>query len=51
MSVAREYSAVNQEMPKEYWDYDELEITWRFSHKIPLFTYTHFVVAKTIMKL
>lgn len=28
VSVSREYSNVNQNMPKSYWDYDELEITW-----------------------
>lgn len=28
ISIAREYANVNQEMPKSYWDYDELEICW-----------------------
>jgi casein kinase II subunit alpha len=27
-SIAREYANVNNEMPRKYWDYDELEITW-----------------------
>ncbi|KAJ3372183.1 Casein kinase II subunit alpha [Kappamyces sp. JEL0680] len=27
-SIAREYANINHEMPKSYWDYDELEITW-----------------------
>ncbi|KAI8893280.1 kinase-like domain-containing protein [Globomyces pollinis-pini] len=27
-SIAREYANVNNEMPKEYWDYDNLDITW-----------------------
>ncbi|KAJ1340807.1 hypothetical protein BSLG_004589 [Batrachochytrium salamandrivorans] len=28
VSIAREYAHVNQEMPREYWDYDALEILW-----------------------
>ena len=28
MSIAREYATVNQQMPKEYWDYDALELSW-----------------------
>ncbi|KAJ3103329.1 Casein kinase II subunit alpha [Phlyctochytrium planicorne] len=27
-SIARVYAGVNQEMPREYWDYDNLQIQW-----------------------
>ncbi|KAJ3113674.1 Casein kinase II subunit alpha [Phlyctochytrium bullatum] len=27
-SIARVYAHVNQEMPREYWDYDNLQIQW-----------------------
>src|SRR4051794_36463769 len=27
-SVARQYTYVNQNMPKDYWDYDTLQVQW-----------------------
>ena len=27
-SIARAHAHVNEEMPKEYWDYDNLNIQW-----------------------
>ncbi|KAJ1978316.1 Casein kinase II subunit alpha [Dimargaris xerosporica] len=27
-SIARVYANVNQNLPREYWDYDEIQITW-----------------------
>lgn len=30
MSVARVYADVNQQRPPAYWDYEKMEIEWRY---------------------
>jgi hypothetical protein len=30
MSLAKRYAHVNASQPKEYWDYDNLNLTWGY---------------------
>lgn len=35
MSRSRVYAEVNNERPKEYWDYESLKVTWGCVHPLP----------------